>query len=179
MLKGERVTLRALERDDLKRLHELSQDVELALLGDGEWQPTPLAAWEKDFEKRLEDREHAKFAIEADGKLIGDIQLQMRDQRSRVAGLGIAIYDRDYLGRGYGREAIELFLDWAFRIQNYTRIWLTVWASNERAIRCYRAAGFAEEGRQRKQIFVDGKYVDVVLMGVLRDEWRPAGRMTR
>ena len=103
---------------------------------------------------------------------LGDLQLQDRDQRSRVAGVGIGIYDREYLGKGYGREALGLLVDWAFRIQNYTRLWLSVWATNERAIRCYRAIGFVEEGRLRRQIFVDGQYVDVVLMGLLREEWR-------
>jgi RimJ/RimL family protein N-acetyltransferase len=171
MLKGERVILRALERDDLKRLHELNQNVDLVLLGDAEWSPIPLAAFEKAFEKRLEDHEHTKFAIEADGKLIGDMQLQMRDRRSRVAGVGIGIYDPDYVGKGYGREAMALFIDWAFRIQNYTRLWLSVWATNERAIRCYRAVGFVEEGRLRRQMFVNGEYVDEVLMGLLREEW--------
>jgi RimJ/RimL family protein N-acetyltransferase len=171
MLKGQRVSLRAIEREDLKRLHQLEQNVELGLLGSGEWQPEPLAAWEKDFEKHLDDRERSWFAIEADGKLIGGVGLHHPDQRSRVSAFGIVISDPDYLGRGYGREALGLFLDWAFRIQNYTRIWLITWASNERAIRCYRALGFVEEGRQRKQIFIDGAHVDVVHMGLLREEW--------
>ena len=171
MLRGERVILRALEREDLKRLHELERNVDLVLLGDAEWSPIPLAAREKWFEKRLDDDDHCKFAIEADGKLVGDCQLQMRDRRSQVSSLGIAIYDPDYVGKGYGREALGLFLDWAFRVQNYERIWLTTWATNERAIRCYRALGFVEEGRQRRQLFYKGEYVDVVCMGLLREEW--------
>jgi len=178
MLKGERVTLRPIQREDLKRLHELNQNVDLVLLGDGEWSPIPFAAFEKAFEKRLEDHDHVKFAIEADGKLIGDIQLQDRDRRSRVAGVGMAIYDRKYLGRGYGREALALLVDWAFRIQNYTRLWLNTWATNERAIRCYRAVGFVEEGRQRRQIFVDGQYVEAVFMGLLREEWAGRDKVT-
>jgi diamine N-acetyltransferase len=172
MLKGKRVTLRAIEREDLKRLHELNQNVDLVLLGDAEWSPIPLAAWEKSFEKRQDDHEHVKFVIEADGKVIGDVQLQDRDRRSRVAGVGIAIYDREYLGQGYGREALTLLIDWAFRIQNYERLWLGVFANNQRAIRCYQAVGFVEEGRQRQQMFVDGQYVDNVLMGLLREEWK-------
>jgi RimJ/RimL family protein N-acetyltransferase len=176
---GEKVTLRAIQREDLKRLHELNQNVDLVLLGDGEWSPVPFAAYEKSFEKRLESHEHYRFAIEVDGKLIGDMQLQLCDRRSRVAGVGMGIYDREYLGKGYGREALALFVEWAFNIQNYTRLWLSVWASNERALRCYRAVGFVEEGRQRRQEFVDGEYVDVVLMGLLREEWRGPDTMTR
>ena len=172
MLKGERVILRALERDDLKRLHELQRNVDLVLMGGGEWQPVPLAALEKSFEKHLDDRDKSWFAIETGGKLIGDVGLHHRDQRSRVSAFGIVIYDPEYVGKGYGREALGLFLDWAFRIQNYERIWLTTWATNERAIRCYRALGFAEEGRQRRQLFCNGAHIDVVFMGLLREEWQ-------
>ena len=171
MLRGERVILRALEREDLKRLHELERNVDLVLLGDAEWSPIPLAAREKWFEKRLDDDDHCKFAIEADGKLVGDCQLQMRDRRSQVSSLGIAIYDPDYVGKGYGREALALLVDWAFRVQNYQRLWLGVFSNNERAIRCYRAVGFVEEGRQRRQMYVGGEYVDNILMGLLREEW--------
>jgi RimJ/RimL family protein N-acetyltransferase len=171
MLKGERVTLRAIEREDLKRLHELRRNVELILLGYGEWQPVSLAAREKAFEKHLEDQDQAWFAIEVDAKVVGECGLHDRDRRSRVAALGIGIYDSDYVSRGYGREAAGLLLDWAFRIQNYERIWLDTSSTNERAIRCYQALGFVEEGRMRRQLFVDGRYVDMVLMGLLRDEW--------
>ncbi len=172
MLKGKRVNLRAIEREDLKRLHELNQNVDLVLQGDGQWRPTPLAALEKRFERRLEDHEPAWFAIEIDGQLVGDIELHSRDRRSRVTSFGVAIYEREYVGHGYGREAIGLLLDWAFFIQNYERVWLTTWQTNQRALRCYRALGFVEEARQRRQIFVGGQYVDVIVMGLLRDEWR-------
>lgn len=171
MLKSERVILRAVERDDLKRLHDMQRNVDLVLLGFGEWQPRPLAAFEKGFEKHLDDAEYRWFAIEVDGVVIGDLSLHHCDQRARVAAFGIGIYDPAYIGKGYGREATGLFLDWAFRIQNYRRMWLDTWATNERAIRCYQAVGFVEEGRQRQQLFVNGTYVDVVLMGLLREEW--------
>jgi len=103
--------------------------------------------------------------------VIGDIGLHHRDRRSGTSAFGIGIYDPEYIGQGYGREAISLLLDWMFRIQNYQRVWLDTWATNERAIRCYAALGFVEEGRQRRHQYVDGKYVDVVMMGLLREEW--------
>ncbi len=164
MLKGEKVILRSMEREDLKRLHELSQDVELGILGYGDWQPKPLALFEKKFEKGLEDEEFTQFAIEADGKVIGDANLHGLDRLHGAAELGIGIYDREYLGKGYGRDAIRLLLEWAFDVQNWRRVWLTTVATNERAIRSYLACGFVEEGRLREHIFFHGKYVDLVCM---------------
>lgn len=171
MLKGENVILRALERDDLKRLHELERNVDLVLLGDGSWQPTPLASFEKGFDKHVDDEEKTEFVIEVDGVVIGGIGLHSRRRRDGTSQFGIGINDPEYVGKGYGRDAINVLLRWAFLMQNYRRIWLDVWATNERAIRAYRACGFVEEGRLRRHVYVDGAYQDVVVMGLLRDEW--------
>jgi L-amino acid N-acyltransferase YncA len=40
------------------------------------------------------------------------------------------------------------------------------------AVRAYKACGFVEEGRLREQAWLDGRFVDMVYMGVLREEWR-------
>ncbi len=53
MLKGDSVVLRPVEREDIKRLHELERNVDLVLLADGAWEPKPLAALEKEFDKDL------------------------------------------------------------------------------------------------------------------------------
>nr|MDQ2998238.1 GNAT family N-acetyltransferase [Chloroflexota bacterium] len=166
-----KVILRAVERDDLKRLHALERNVDLVLLGDGQWQPEPLAQWERNFDKHLEDTDKANFVIEADSTVIGGIGLHHCSRRNGVTSFGIGIYDPDYIGNGYGRDAIETLLPWVFRVQNYRRIWLETSSSNERAIRCYRAVGFVEEGRLREHEFLDGQYIDSVLMGLLRSEW--------
>jgi RimJ/RimL family protein N-acetyltransferase len=171
MLKGGKVLLRAIEREDLKRLHELESNVELVLLGDGHWQPEPLAAFEKNFDKLLEGDERHWFVIEADGRVIGKIGFVQSNRRNGTAEFGIEIYDPEYIGKGYGRDAINVLLDWAFRIQNFRRIWLKTNAANERALRCYQAVGFVEEGRLRQQLYYEGRYVDAVLMGLLRSEW--------
>jgi RimJ/RimL family protein N-acetyltransferase len=44
--------------------------------------------------------------------------------------------------------------------------------ANERAIRAYRACGFVEEGRMREHVWLAGRYVDNVIMGVMREEWK-------
>lgn len=172
MLRGKKVVLRPVEREDLKHLHELWQDVDLAMLASGAWEPWSLAAEEKEFDKHLEDQDKAEFVIEADGKVIGDIGLHReRNRRAGTASLGVSILDREYLGKGYGRDAIAVLLDWAFRIQNYRRIWLDTLGRNERAIRCYRSLGFVEEGRLRQHEYSNGAYDDLICMGLLRDEW--------
>lgn len=172
MLRGEKVVLRAMEREDLKRLHELRRNVELVLLGQSTWNPVPLAAMERVFDKHLDDEDKSDFVIEVDGKVIGDLGLHgWKNRRAGSVVMGVSIYDPDYVGKGYGRDAINVLLDWAFRIQNYRKVFLHTNATNERAMRAYRACGFIEEGRLRDDDYVDGKYVDTIVMGMLRSEW--------
>ena len=171
MLRGEHVILRAFEREDMKTLHELQKNVDLVLLSDGEWEPWPLAASEKHFEKHLEDQERSGFIIEVDGVVIGGCGLHHSHRRDGSTQLGIGIHHPEYVGKGYGPDAIRVLLRWAFHVQNWRRVWLTTLACNERALRAYQKLGFVEEGRLREESFFDGKYVDVLQMGMLRREW--------
>jgi RimJ/RimL family protein N-acetyltransferase len=172
MLRGEKVTLRPVERPDLKTLHEFRNDLEVHVLADDDpWLPRPYEAFEKFFEKRLEPTEpEAWFAIEVDGRLIGDCGLWDFDVTGRHANLGISIGERDFWGKGYGRDAVRLLVDYAFRHHNLVKVCLTTTADNERAIRAYEAAGFEREGLLRRQVWSDGRYQDIIAMGVLRDD---------
>jgi RimJ/RimL family protein N-acetyltransferase len=50
-------------------------------------------------------------------------------------------------------------------------VWLEVHSANERAMRAYRSCGFVEEGRMREHVWLGGRYVDNVIMGVMQKEW--------
>jgi RimJ/RimL family protein N-acetyltransferase len=63
-------------------------------------------------------------------------------------------------------------LDYGFRYLGARRIALTTHAKNERAIRCYLACGFVEEGRPRQVVWIEGEYTDLVDMSILREEWQ-------
>lgn len=172
MLRSERVTLRPIERDDVPTLHRLRQHVDLYLLANERWNPTSLAKMERDFEKRLEEEESSWFVVEADGRVLGTAGLHSINRVAGTAAVGITLLDRERIGKGYGREAVRLLLEWGFRMQGLRRIWLEALASNTRAVRAYEACGFAREGLLRAHDFYDGGYHDVVLMGLLRDEWQ-------
>lgn len=175
MLSGERVRLRATEREDLPRLAAFNNDVEVELAGGGDPPyPQSLARLQARFDEALAkgDRDGTDFVIEADGKVIGICGLHNFDETGRTCELGITIGDKEYWGRGYGRDAVRVLLDYAFRLLNYRKVYLRVWGNNERGIRAYRACGFVEEGRLRAHVWSAGAYVDLVCMGILRDEWQ-------
>ena len=173
MLHGEKVLLRPFDEADFEDWFAMRQDHELELAGSGYWAPRGRQIWRERFAADLQASPEYRvlFAIEADTRLIGAVGFREMDRRSGTAELFIHIGVHEYLGRGYGRDAIRLALDWAFRMHNLRRIWLTTAATNERAVRAYRACGFVEEGRLRAHEFVAGRYVDMISMGLLRDEW--------
>ncbi len=174
MLRGSRIVLRAVEREDLPRLCAFNNDLEIELAGGGDPPyAQSLARLEAEFNERVSKggREEPQFALEVEGVLIGGCALFNFQDVHRTAEFGIGIGDKTYWGKGYGSEATRLMLDWAFRYRNLNRVWLTTLSCNERAIRCYLACGFVEEGRQRQHAWGDGQYHDLVYMGILREEW--------
>ena len=174
MLRGEKVILRALTRDDLAQLCEFNNDVEVELAGGGDPpMPQALARLQAEFDSRVGQggRDDAGFAIEADSKFIGQCALFQFDHTAQTCMLGITIGDKAYWGRGYGRDAVRVLLDYAFRLRNLRRVCLSVNDNNERGIRAYKACGFIEEGRLRSHVWSNGAYIDLVYMGILRTEW--------
>jgi RimJ/RimL family protein N-acetyltransferase len=175
MLQGKRVRLRSIARDDLPQLWAFNNDLAVELAGGGDPPlPQSLARLQAEFDQEAAKggRDATRFAIEVGGKCIGACALFNANATAQTCELGIAIGDKDYWGQGCGRECIRLLLKYAFRYLNYRKVWLRVHAVNQRAIRAYLACGFVEEGRQRAHVWSDGVYDDLVLMGILRDEWR-------
>ena len=174
MLTGHKVRLRAITRDDLERLCQFNNDVEVELAGGGD-PPTPQSVArlhaEYDAQVSAGGRDGTSFAIEADGVCIGQCALFQFDAVAQSCALGITIGDKGYWGRGYGTDAIRLLLAYAFRLRNLRRVYLTVNSTNERAIGAYRRCGFVEEGRLRQHVWSAGQYIDLVNMGILRGEW--------
>ncbi len=167
MLQGDLVTLRPVESGDYPTLAAYANDLQIELLGGGD-PPVPrsAAAVDEFWRRRADDKDTIDFAIAVDGKLIGQCGLTQLDPAAQTAELGITIGEREYWGRGYGRDAVRQLIEYAFRIRNLRKIWLRVHANNARAIRSYESVGFVEEGRQRAQMWCDGEYVDLVYMGL-------------
>ena len=102
---------------------------------------------------------------------IGHISIHDIDHLHRHAFLGIVIGEERHRNKGYGAEAIRLALEYGFKTLNLHTIMLSVHADNDAAIACYKKVGFRECGRRREWIFQNGKYLDVIYMGVLEGEF--------
>ena len=172
MLKGDKVVLRSVRPADLERYAEFLNDVETELLAGGQPpRPLPLGEVQNRYQASLGKTNEAWFAIDVAGLFIGQAILHEFDMTAHTVELGISIGDKDYWGRGFGRDAVNQLLKYAFRLRNMRRVWLRTTETNERALRCYRACGFVEEGRLRKHTWTDNRFEDEVLMGIFRAEW--------
>ncbi len=170
MLSGERVTLRAVEREDLRQLWEMDNDLEVEhRASDQPPKPVSLAHMEARFDARAtqSDSDVVWFVIVVDGAVIGSCGLHHIDQYSQSCHLGIAIR-RDRWGQGYGKDAVRMLLRYAFGPFNLRKVSLEVLADDARAVGAYLGAGFVEEGRLRAHTWHDGGYRDVLRMAVLR-----------
>ncbi|PYI28600.1 GNAT family acetyltransferase [Aspergillus indologenus CBS 114.80] len=78
---------------------------------------------------------------------------------------------RPYRGQGYGSEAINWVLHWAFRRAGLHRVEIQALAYNEGAVRLYERLGFTLEGRRREAFWHDGRWYDDVVFGMLEREW--------
>ncbi len=112
------------------------------------------------------------FAIETkDGAFIGNLGFHVVSAEDRNAHLGMMIGEKEHWSRGYGTDALKTLLRFAFGEMNLHRVDLTVDASNDRGIACYRKCGFVEEGRLRDARYQHGRYSDQLTMGLLREEF--------
>ena len=173
MLRDEGVTLRATTREDLISLARFENDLGFVLAGGGDPpEPVPLERLQKDFDK--EDpgplANKVEFAMEADGSCIGRCGLYNIDRTARHAELGIGIGDKEYWGHGYGREAVGLLLDYAFRLRNFRRVWVAVPPHKDRGHRGDRSCHFRGEGPKPEHGWLAGLFLVNGLLGEVRVE---------
>ncbi len=102
---------------------------------------------------------------------IGNVKLDNIDWISRKADFGIMIGDTQQWGMGYGSEATRLVVDYGFSVLNLERIYLGVLKDNFSAIRTYEKMGFIKEGCRQRDQYVEGRFVDSVVMGITRAQW--------
>ena len=178
MLKGKLVNLRAVERKDLEEIMKWVNDREVTKYLSAFLYPVSRAEEEKFLERAMSHNDTEKNLVmeTKEGDYIGQISLHKIDWKNRNAELGIVIGNKEYWGKGYGTDAIKILLNHAFNQMNLYKVYLRVFDYNQRGVRCYEKCGFKEEGRLRKGQFYGGKYYDVILMGILKDEFEKVNK---
>ena len=128
--------------------------------------------------KRLEENppHRTHLGAEIGGKLVGTAALMRLElRRSHVGTVGMGVHDA-YQGRGAGGALLAALLQMADRWLGLTRVELTVYADNARAIGLYEKFGFVREGLHRAFALRDGVFVDALAMARMAPAIATAGR---
>ena len=166
MISGEKVILKGLTKDSSELIYEWVNQEDLRSLTGTLY---PISEYEhEEWVKKMATATDKKLFLICDKstcKPIGTIGLKNFNYTVRKVELFISIGDSEYLSGGYGTDSVKTLVDFCFSNLNLHKVYVRVFSSNKRAIRCYEKAGFKIEGNLRDEHYINGRYEDVVLMG--------------
>ncbi len=182
LYEGERIRLGEIDfENDPAVESRWTHDAEyLRLLNLEPARPLSIAMVKKQYEKiekdMYEEKNSQYFTIrEKDddpGRLIGFIQIRQIEWNHGGGWLRIGIGDPNDRGKGYGTEALGLLLRYAFAELNLYRLSAPVPEYNPVALRLFEKAGFQREVCRRQALYRDVRRWDLIILGLLRDEWQ-------
>lgn len=159
MIKGYNVYLRNLKKRDIPTLYKICNEKDVKIYN---VIPDDIQSINKSLRKALS-------IINQENVIVGFITYKESSYYKGRYYIGITIGSK-YWGRRYGQNSIKVLLRYLFGELNAIRVELEVVKLNLRAINCYKKCGFMEEGIKRNKVCIDGKYVDTIIMGILRKE---------
>lgn len=173
MFQGEKVVLRAYSSEDTLKAQTYINDPEIKYyLHPGVPFPLTYNDEKKFVEGMSAFKDNYSFAIDTnEGHYIGGCGLNEVDWKNRVGTVGIFIGDKNYWGKGYGTDAMQVLIKFIFNEMNLNRIQLNVYAFNERAIKSYEKCGFEVEGRLKQRLYKAGAYHDEIMMALLKEDF--------
>lgn len=172
--RGDRVTLRTVEREDVPFLQRGAANPEIRY---------PMASRlrnQAELEAAFEDDADDEFLVCLDDDAGPG---QPADDETRPVGV-VSVEDADWKrpelgywlvpevhGNGYGSEAVSLVIEYVFRTYDAPAVSARAFAFNDASRGLLESLGFSEEGVHRRFMYVDGEHVDCVVYGLLREEW--------
>jgi diamine N-acetyltransferase len=172
------ITLREIAREDIPTINRWRQD---AAVADGVGAPRRFIGldadlkWYEDYLARRATEVRCAVSLAASGQLVGMVSLTRIDYLHRNAEFNAMVGERDARNHGVGTAATRAMVRHGLFDLNLHRIYVSILRDNVGSIRMCEKAGFREEGTIREGAYKNGRYHDLVLMGVLKSEWQPEG----
>ena len=164
------LSIRLMEKGDIEEARTLHNDPSVLrqLTDPRPVNETQQAAW---FEALSKSQTSQRYVIRnsVSDYMIGVFRVDNIDLINKSVMVGLDIAPR-FRGRGISYQVYEHFIDHFFKEIGMNRIYLYVLETNEIAHHVYEKLGFEEEGRQRQAVFRDGRYVDYVMMSLLKSD---------
>jgi ribosomal-protein-alanine N-acetyltransferase len=165
--------LRPPEPADMEALYRQKNDPQIAEMLGGFSTGYSIADLEDWLESHRQCKDEVLWVIAQteSNNCVGHVGLYKIDHRIRSAEFAIMIGDQSLWGKGLGRTLTKFVIDYGFRELNLNRIHLSVLSTNECAVSLYHSLGFKDEGRLRQAQYKGGRYIDVLVMALLRREY--------
>ena len=173
-LEGKSVGLRAFSKQDLPVWYTWFNDPDITEYMNKGIFPNSIEEQENFYKTLAQSQTDIQFAIvtKANNTLVGAVGIHQIAWIHRYADISIVIGDKSAWGKGLATEAIGLVVNHAFLKTNLRRLTAGTLVKNTATIKCFEKNGFIREGTQRKHLFSNGEYEDIVLFGLLRNEWK-------
>ena len=120
------------------------------------------------FDQYVKNKKIKKFFTICDNKKpIGFLGLTKISQANKNSDMFIAIGEKDYWGRGWGKKSVIYLVNYAFKKLKLHKLNLGVIKDNKPAFYCYKSAGFKVEGLLKDDARMEGKYHDMYTMAII------------
>jgi RimJ/RimL family protein N-acetyltransferase len=170
---GDRVKLTAPREDDVEIMVKWGEDAEYLRNVDTDMAlPKTKEDWAEEGSTGSNTSVYFRLRTIEQDELIGFAVIHSIEWNNRAGVLAIGIGQAQHRTKGYGTDALKLILRYAFHELNLDRVGLEVIDYNKGGIKAYEKVGFQLEGRKRSMVYRDGKRFDVIVMGILREEWQ-------
>jgi RimJ/RimL family protein N-acetyltransferase len=173
VLRGVKCTLRPPRKDELSIYQRWFEDPEVIYFTPRAG-PFSDAEEEEWFDRVGKDPNAVQWVIEVDGKPVGFTGIGGINWRHSNGETGIAIGDKSLWRKGIASEAMMLRTAFCFRELNLHKIRTRAYLENEASKRALQKAGYRESGIQREEMYRDGRFRDIWMGEVLREDWERA-----
>jgi len=170
-IEGNRIYLREVRLSDANgKYYRWMNDPEIVRYVESRFDSKSVEMLQSYIRREEENKANVFMAIidKNNDEHIGNIKIHGIDHIHRHAQVSLIIGEKDYWGNGYGSEAINLVVDFAFNTLNLYRLFAGIYASNVGSIKAFKKANFFEEGVRKEHRFCNGNYVDEVEMAIIR-----------
>ncbi len=171
MIKGKLANLRLITKEDIDEIYSLTSD----LSERGEYWPMNLQSqvniMKKYNETGLWSDDFGTMLIEDKGKrIIGEITYFKGLWYMPGYEVGYQIYRKEDRGKGFTTEALRMFTAYIFEAIEINRLEIEVIVGNTASKKVAEKCGFKYEGLKRQAIYKKGKYLDIELYSLIREE---------
>lgn len=157
------IKIRPLVEDDLEFLIEVRNECRKKLHDCRKFTLDNAKKWFRQTKPKF-------YIIENDRKKVGYFRTSHWDLINNNVFIGCDIH-KDYRRQGISTKAYKIFIDYFFKEYDFHKICLWVLSTNYEAIGLYKKLGFKNDGVSREHIMRDGRYIDNILMSILKREW--------